>query len=309
MVAAFEQSLLAMTARLQQQTVLSEHKDSELKMLKMLVEELNEYRRGNGREDNAKRNHAAQKKEKQMKKGQLIRRHTFASSADELKAPISRHKSSDEILADDERKLKVAKKNGANSSKDGLDCNSENGSLKSGGWFRSSLTRAFRKSNSKPRGRGSQSESETLHSDLEESSSLPSSPVMAIKMAKERSKSKIFNASDSDLKANQVENGQNDDVIVESLQKQLAEKDRQLTDLRLESLTTAHQLDSLSDTLAELRHEISSLKQENEKLQNLLAPKSLTSSRSSLLSMSTNGQGNNSSNAEQIVSGKAQYAM
>lgn len=43
------------------------------------------------------------------------------------------------------------------------------------------------------------------------------------------------------------------DVEVEELQKQLREKDLVLTDIRLEALSSAHQLESLKDTVMKMR--------------------------------------------------------
>lgn len=69
---------------------------------------------------------------------------------------------------------------------------------------------------------------------------------------------------------------------VELLEEQLREQDMALTDIRLEALTSAHQLESLKDTINKMRSEMMSLKQDNERLQKMVASKSLTSSQSSL---------------------------
>lgn len=69
---------------------------------------------------------------------------------------------------------------------------------------------------------------------------------------------------------------------VELLEEQLREQDMALTDIRLEALTSAHQLESLKETINKMRSEMMSLKQDNERLQKMVASKSLTSSQSSL---------------------------
>lgn len=74
----------------------------------------------------------------------------------------------------------------------------------------------------------------------------------------------------------------NGDESVEELKRQLREKDLVLTDIRLEALSSAHQLESLKDTVLKMRNEMHSLKQDNERLQRLVTSKSLTSSQSSL---------------------------
>ena len=53
---------------------------------------------------------------------------------------------------------------------------------------------------------------------------------------------------------------------LETLQHQLIKKDSQLTESRLEALTSAHQLHTLRDTVASLRQEMARLKLENEKI-------------------------------------------
>lgn len=69
---------------------------------------------------------------------------------------------------------------------------------------------------------------------------------------------------------------------VDDLKKQLREKEMVLTDIRLEALTSAHQLESLKETVNKMRNEMLSLKQDNDRLQRLVTSKSLTSSQSSL---------------------------
>ena len=66
------------------------------------------------------------------------------------------------------------------------------------------------------------------------------------------------------------------------LEEQLREQDKALTDVRLEALTSAHQLESLKETINKMRSEMISLKQDNERLQKMVSSKSLTSSQSSL---------------------------
>ncbi|KAG5897070.1 hypothetical protein JTB14_025886 [Gonioctena quinquepunctata] len=73
---------------------------------------------------------------------------------------------------------------------------------------------------------------------------------------------------------------------VVELQKQLREKDLVLTDIRLEALSSAHQLESLKDTVMKMRSEMLSLKQNNERLQRMVSgstnlPADITDTRSS----------------------------
>jgi neuron navigator 2 len=176
-------------------------------------------------------------------------------SSEDLKTPLSRHTSTDEIPATEKVMPDVTRgkiKNTHYVVSGEIVTNGRNGQMKSGGWFRSSLNRAFRKSQkganipSKNKS-GSMSESEILSDVDMHTKSLPSSPI---------TNRKVLEPSDS--------------PVSDQLRKQLAEKERQLTDLRLESLTTAHQMDSLNETLNELRIEVSRLRNENDGLRSVL---------------------------------------
>lgn len=136
-------------------------------------------------------------------------------------------------------------------------------------WIRSSFSRAFKKSKT-PEGKSasagreivSDTESGQCHSanEASDSHSVPSSPLLS--------------ARPSQAHCEQVR----------ELRKQLREKDMQLTDMRLESLTSAHQLENLKETISEMRVEMLALRQDNDRLQRLASHKSLTSSQSSMTS-------------------------
>lgn len=70
--------------------------------------------------------------------------------------------------------------------------------------------------------------------------------------------------------------------IVEDLKKQLREKDLVLTDIRLEALSSASQLETLKDTVSKMRQEMMNLKQNNERLQKMVTSRSLAGSECSL---------------------------
>lgn len=69
---------------------------------------------------------------------------------------------------------------------------------------------------------------------------------------------------------------------VDELKKQLREKDLVLTDIRLEALSSASQLESLKDTVMKMRAEMMNLKQNNDRLQKLVVNRSLAGSEISL---------------------------
>ncbi|KAH8377635.1 hypothetical protein KR093_006343 [Drosophila rubida] len=100
-----------------------------------------------------------------------------------------------------------------------------------------------------------------------------------------------------------------DQLVVEDLKKQLREKDLVLTDIRLEALSSASQLESLKDMMNKMRAEMMSLKQNNERLQKLVTSRSLAGSEASLgQAISPNGSlgggggGGNSSDASRRYS-------
>ena len=57
-----------------------------------------------------------------------------------------------------------------------------------------------------------------------------------------------------------------DPELVTELKRQLREKEKTVTDLRLEALTSAHQLQSLEELVTQLQAEIGNLRVENERL-------------------------------------------
>ena len=141
----------------------------------------------------------------------------------------------------------------------------------SSGWLRSSFSKAFKKnkpfikrdtlSDADVVGNGSGNEGD--------SSSVPNSPLMS---------SRPFH---SDSNAN---NNLNESETVQGLKRELREKEMVLTDLRLESLTSAHQLETLKETVNQLRSEMMNMRQENDRLNRLLSSKSVVSSQSSITS-------------------------
>lgn len=100
---------------------------------------------------------------------------------------------------------------------------------------------------------------------------LPQSPTKAAAMARRT----FHNATIPEL------DGEGNPVV-EDLKKQLREKDLVLTDIRLEALSSASQLESLKDTVSKMRQEMLNLKQNNERLQKMVTSRSLAGSECSL---------------------------
>ncbi|RWS13365.1 protein sickie-like protein [Dinothrombium tinctorium] len=280
MVSAFEQSLSAMTARLQQLSSVAEQKDAELYRLKAIIEELQKQKRkGNANHESIVEHSTPTKKsgkdDKKSKKSLVIRRHTFASTSDESLSSGSEK----ETTVSKHRKKSSRKHHHAVDTIDGEPINFPT----SKGWFRNSITKAFRKSKSSgshnsSKCRGSVSDAEVLGNNLGsnydgDSCSAPNSPVMALKMTREAKSGE----DGSGCKRDESE-------MIEELKRQLREKEKMLIDLRLDSLTSAHQLESFKETINKMRAEMMALKQDNERLHPMVITKSLASSKSSVLS-------------------------
>uniref|UniRef100_A0A672F513 Neuron navigator 1 n=1 Tax=Salarias fasciatus TaxID=181472 RepID=A0A672F513_SALFA len=216
LVAAFEQSLALMTARLQTLSVSSEQKDSELNELKDTIEIL-KVKNTEAQEiiQGALSNPDITPKEL------LINRQNSSESISSLASTTSH--SSVGSLKEQEAKKKKKKS-----------------------WLRSSFNKAFSKKGSKSSG---------PYADIEEiatpESSAPSSPKVhhdgenpsgAMKSSTSASSSRLCEEEDVP-----------DDKVVTELRSELWEKERKLTDIRLEALSSAHQLEQLQDAMTNMQ--------------------------------------------------------
>lgn len=132
-----------------------------------------------------------------------------------------------------------------------------NGHSSSSGWLRNSFTRAFKKSKT-ANNKGSVSDAEANVDSRD--SSFPNSPISSVK-------------SNNSTKHYDEECPGDSDVVKE-LKRHLREKDMQLTDLRLESLSSAYQLENLKSAISRMKLEILTLKQDNDSLQKIISAKS-----------------------------------
>ncbi|CAN9511915.1 unnamed protein product [Ophioblennius macclurei] len=229
LVAAFEQSLALMTARLQTLSVSSEQKDSELNELKDTIEIL-KVKNTEAQEiiQGALSNPEITPKEL------LINRQNSSESISSLASTTSH--SSIGSLKEQEAKKKKKKS-----------------------WLRSSFNKAFSKKGSKSSG---------PYADIEEiatpESSAPSSPKvhhdgdnppLTMKSSTSASSSRL--SEDGDVP---------DDKVVTELRSELWEKERKLTDIRLEALSSAHQLEQLQEAMTSMQRTVENLKAENDQL-------------------------------------------
>ncbi|XP_076312544.1 uncharacterized protein LOC143226032 isoform X2 [Tachypleus tridentatus] len=253
MVAAFEQSLSNMTNRLHHLTATAEQKDSELGELRSTLEALS----------------------KQSAEAGLTK--MALQSMQAVQKTLQEHKMS--------RQMSTDSVSSVNSLSSGNSGNSRSGELSDGkskkkkkGWFRSSFSKAF--SRSKKNKNGSVSDVEDLKQFQSDSSS-PNSPLLGL----HNPNGSIGNTVKSSHSSSELyeKDDERSSEVVNKLKKQLREKEMVITDIRLEALTSAQQLETLKETVNKMQKEMMNLKQDNGRLQKLVSTKSLTSSQSSLL--------------------------
>uniref|UniRef100_I3KBN6 Neuron navigator 1 n=1 Tax=Oreochromis niloticus TaxID=8128 RepID=I3KBN6_ORENI len=231
LVAAFEQSLALMTARLQTLSVSSDQKDSELTELKDTIDIL-KAKNTEAQEiiQGALSNPDITPKELQ------INRQNSSESLSSLTSTTSH--SSMGSLKEQEAKKKKKKS-----------------------WLRSSFNKAFSKKGSKPTG---------PYADIEEiatpESSAPSSPKVHHDGDNPPVSMKSSASASSSRYHTRIFIIAGDDKVVTDLRTELWEKERKLTDIRLEALSSAHQLEQLQEAMNNMQRTIENLKAENNHL-------------------------------------------
>ncbi|XP_074853778.1 neuron navigator 2 isoform X3 [Carettochelys insculpta] len=234
LVAAFEQSLGNMTIRLQSLTMTAEQKDSELNELRKTIELLK------------KQNAAAQAAiNGVINTPELTCKGTGTAQPADLR--IRRQHSSDS----------VSSINSATShSSVGSNIESDSKKKKRKNWLRSSFKQAFGKKKSP--------KSASSHSDIEEmtDSSLPSSPKLPHNGS--TVSTPLLRASHSNSLISECTDSEAETVM--QLRNELRDKEMKLTDIRLEALSSAHQLDQLREAMNRMQSEIEKLKAENDRL-------------------------------------------
>ncbi|KAM9765720.1 LOW QUALITY PROTEIN: neuron navigator 2 [Menidia menidia] len=262
LVAAFEQSLGNMTIRLKSLTLTAEQKDSELNELRKTIELLKKQNAvaqaaingvintpeltpkgqrtagSNGSPQQHQQNHQNQQQNQQQQNQQ---------HQPDLR--IRRQHSSDSVSS-------VASATSHSSVGSNMDADAKNKKKNKKNWLRSSFKQAFTKKKSP--------KSASSHSDIEEmtDSSLPSSPKLphngapagAHLLRNTHSNSLLSECLDSEAET------------VMQLRSELREKEMKLTDIRLEALSSAHQLDQLREAMNRMQLEIEKLKVENDRL-------------------------------------------
>ncbi|PVD29165.1 hypothetical protein C0Q70_11762 [Pomacea canaliculata] len=251
-VSAFEQSLANMTARLQALTTSAEQKvqDSELNDLRMTIEAL---KRQSGLAINDPIISPASS-----------RRHTSpAMVPKDLHG--ARQMSSDSVSSINSLSSACSMTSQQSAATDG-DAGKKGKNGKKKGWLRSSFSKAFSGKKGKKIKTGSLSDVEPDTHSIRSNASAPNSPLMQI--------GHLPNGG-STLKGSHSSGA--------ILKQQLREKDAKLTDIRLEALSSAHQLEQLRETMTKMKNEMSALKADNDRLHKLMsASRTFNFSQSSL---------------------------
>ncbi|XP_036871060.2 neuron navigator 1 isoform X2 [Manis javanica] len=247
LVAAFEQSLVNMTSRLRHLAETAEEKDTELLDLRETIDFLK------------KKNSEAQA---------VIQGALNASEITPKELRIKRQNSSDSISS-------LNSITSHSSVGSGKDADAKKKKKKS--WLRSSFNKAF----SIKKG----PKSASSYSDIEEiatpDSSAPSSPKLQHGPTETASPSiKSSTSSSVGMEATEgpahsgpharlfhaSEEEEPEKKEVSELRSELWEKEMKLTDIRLEALNSAHQLDQLRETMHNMQLEVDLLKAENDRL-------------------------------------------
>ncbi|KAG7228292.1 hypothetical protein INR49_009153, partial [Caranx melampygus] len=235
LVAAFEQSLALMTARLQSLSISHEQKDSELWELRETIEALK------AKNDEAQAViHGALNTPDNMK-DMRIRRQNSCESISSLNSLTSM--SSVGSLKDQDAKKKKKKS-----------------------WvfeLRSSFNKAF-----------SIKKGSKTYSDIEEIATPDSSAPNSPKMPHEGGDGgetqplslKTSASATSSVIMETTEEGDSEETAVSDLRSELLVKERELTDIRLEALNSAHQLEQLREAMNNMQSTVENLKAENSHL-------------------------------------------
>ncbi|XP_061670901.1 neuron navigator 2 isoform X2 [Syngnathoides biaculeatus] len=251
LVAAFEQSLGNMTIRLKSLTLTAEQKDSELNELRKTIELLKKQNAVAQAAINGVINtpELTPKMDRTAGSNGSLHHQPQHQQQQQPDLRIRRQHSSDSVSS-------VASATSHSSVGSNMDADAKNKKKNKKNWLRSSFKQAFSKKKSP--------KSASSHSDIEEmtDSSLPSSPkllhnsttVTNHMLRNTHSNSLLSECLDSEAET------------VMQLRSELREKEMKLTDIRLEALSSAHQLDQLREAMNRMQLEIEKLKAENDRL-------------------------------------------
>ncbi|XP_026094648.1 LOW QUALITY PROTEIN: neuron navigator 2-like [Carassius auratus] len=271
LVAAFEQSLGNMTIRLQSLTTTAEQKDTELNDLRKNIEHLQKQNSATQATISGVMNTPDPTLINRINNVSLDSDNGSPQSQQELR--IHRQPSSDSVSS-------MTSATSHSSIGSNLELDAKNKKKKKS-WLQSSFKQAFTKKKSP--------KSASSHSDIEEmtDSSLPSSPKLPFNTSTASSPmirnsnslpqlsslpahGPVWGCDNKSMRSASLaripEFTESEAETVMQLRSELRDKEMKLTDIRLEALSSAHQLDQLRESMNRMQIEIERLKVENDRL-------------------------------------------
>ncbi|PIK38908.1 putative neuron navigator 2-like [Apostichopus japonicus] len=251
-VAVFEQSLTGMTSRLQQLTCSTEQKDTELQDLREKIEQL-KIAHTEGRNGSLRSNGT-----------DLLRKHSIGSKDQILGETRLSRQTSCESMSSLASMTSMSSAGSAMTDTETLDSKNKK---KKKNWIRSSFRSAFGR---KKKASGTTTDVEDLDNSMTfvNDSLLDATPPPS-QMKQSASTSAIYDSEQSE-------------ETITTLRRQLRDKEGKLTDIKLEALTSQHQLDQMQEVMNKMKNEMMVLKQENERLQRQVHTRKDNSSLNSL---------------------------
>ncbi|XP_059392723.1 neuron navigator 2 isoform X4 [Carassius carassius] len=271
LVAAFEQSLGNMTIRLQSLTTTAEQKDTELNDLRKNIELLQKQ----NSVTQATINGVINTPDPTLTNRKVSLDSVNGSPQSQRELRIHRQPSSDSVSS-------MTSATSHSSIGSNLELDAKNKKKKKN-WLRSSFKQAFGKKKSP--------KSASSHSDIEEmtDTSMPSSPKLPYKGSMASSPmirnshsnslpqlsslpadGPVWGSSSKSMRSASLarisECTDSEAETVMQLRSELRDKEMKLTDIRLEALSSAHQLDQLRESMNRMQIEIERLKVENDRL-------------------------------------------
>lgn len=269
-VTAFEKSLSNMTERLQKLTNSSEQKDLELSELKLTLRLLQQQQQGADADAKADELFLTSNRQSTVMLSSVSQNTAvdnltgltpLRSSSDSSQPSFSSIQTSSVVCPETPTSLEKKQKKK--------------------GWLNlsSSLQKAF----SRKRSKESSEADLTFASVVEAASSTPNSPLLRTPYLRSVPSTPLTSTRRAVEPFSPLVQHRRDLEFRESetilqLKQQLHEKDMKLTDIRLEALTSAHQLEQLHEVMNQMKTEMASLKAENERMALLVAQNGLTDS-------------------------------
>ena len=311
MVVAFEQSLANMTCRQQQLSLTIEQKDREIHRLKMSLQEVQSVREQDlttsgeqGFEQTEEKENLGLINHSQSPSSSPLTGKKNEKVNDAMKVTVGNKKFRMRSLSRD----RTSSSSCATTTNTTKQITPQTHLPSSSSWIRSSISRAFRRQ-SRSRTKSGNDSDDNYDDHQGSKSHLNGGSITNLSRANVNGKS-FENGSVSSLVQSYPPPGNSSHQYylplgvnpVQNLKTQLQEKDRELTETRLENLSAAHERDSLRESLNHMQQEIDVLRKENRKLQFVVHRSSMIgSSMGSLVSCPDSSPATQSSTCLAVV--------